>query len=61
VSADAQRASAGGNAYPIAGFTYILVRANTYKDLAKAQALTDFVCWGLTEGQGAARSPRCRC
>ncbi len=45
---------AGGNAYPIAGFTYILVRSNTYKDLPKAQALTDFLYWGLTEGQGAA-------
>lgn len=44
----------GPTAYPIAGFTYILVRQNTYTDLAKAQALTDFVYWGLTEGQGAA-------
>jgi len=44
----------GANAYPIAGFTYILLRANTYKDAIKAQALTDFLYWGLTEGQGAA-------
>ncbi|HEU5100139.1 MAG TPA: phosphate ABC transporter substrate-binding protein PstS, partial [Roseiflexaceae bacterium] len=40
-------------AYPIAGFTYILVRAQTYTDVTKAQALTDFIYWGLTEGQGA--------
>jgi phosphate transport system substrate-binding protein len=42
------------NAYPIAGFTYILIRQSTYKDLAKAQALTDFIYWALTEGSGAA-------
>jgi len=41
------------SAYPIAGFTYILVRAQTYTDVTKAQALTDFIYWGLTEGQGA--------
>lgn len=42
------------NAYPIAGFTYVLVHQNTYKDVAKAQALTDFLYWSLTEGTGAA-------
>jgi phosphate transport system substrate-binding protein len=42
------------NAYPIAAFTYILVRQSTYTDLAKAQALTDFLYWGLTQGDGAA-------
>ena len=41
-------------AYPIAGFTYMLVRQNTYTDVAKAQALTDFIYWSLTEGTGAA-------
>jgi len=45
--------SPGANSYPIAGFTYILLRAQTYTDVNKAQALTDFVYWGLTEGQGA--------
>lgn len=40
-------------AYPIAGFTYLLVRANTYTDADKAKALADFIYWGLTEGQGA--------
>lgn len=44
----------GANAYPIAGFTWILVRENTYTDANKAQALTDFIYWGLTEGTGAA-------
>jgi len=40
-------------AYPIAGYTYILVRKDTYKDVEKAQALSDFIYWGLTIGQGA--------
>ncbi len=42
------------DAYPIAGYTYILVRKDTYKDVEKAQALSDFIYWGLTDGQGAA-------
>jgi phosphate transport system substrate-binding protein len=41
-------------AYPIAGFTYFLVRQSTYTDPNKAAALTDFICWSLTVGQGAA-------
>jgi phosphate transport system substrate-binding protein len=43
----------GANSYPIAAFTYILVHQQTYTDLPKAQALTDFIYWGITEGQGA--------
>lgn len=43
----------GGESYPIAGFTYILIRQQTYSDANKAKALTDFLYWGLTEGQGA--------
>lgn len=42
------------NAYPIAGFTYLLVRGSTYTDATKAQALTDYIYWSLTEGTGAA-------
>lgn len=42
------------NAYPVAAFTYVLVRERTYTDVSKAQALTDFIYWSLTEGQGAA-------
>jgi len=45
---------ADANAYPIAAFTYILVRKDTYTDLNKAQALCDYLYWSLTEGQGAA-------
>lgn len=45
--------AAGANSYPIAAFTYILVRQQTYTDAPKAQALADFLFWGLTEGQGA--------
>ncbi|MCE2853577.1 MAG: phosphate ABC transporter substrate-binding protein PstS [Roseiflexaceae bacterium] len=40
--------------YPIAAFTYVLVHKDTYADLTKAQALADFVYWGLTIGQDAA-------
>ena len=46
--------SPNAGAYPIVGYTYFLVRQNTYTDLAKAQALTDFIYWGLTQGGGAA-------
>lgn len=45
--------SASPDAYPIAAFTYILVRQVTYTDVNKAQALSDFIYWGLTTGQGA--------
>lgn len=41
-------------AFPVSGFTYILVRKDTYTDANKAQALSDFIYWSLTEGQGAA-------
>ncbi len=44
----------GAKSYPISAFTYILVHQQTYTDLGKAQALTDFIYWGLTEGQGGA-------
>ena len=59
-SADVQKLATSitnGNdpkAYPIAAFTYILVRKDTYTDMNKAQALTDYLYWCLTEGQGAA-------
>lgn len=43
----------GENAYPIAGFTWILVRGQ-YDDEAKARALTEFLYWALTEGDGYA-------
>ena len=43
----------GEGSYPVAGFTWILVRQNTYTDATKAQALADFLYWGLTDGSGA--------
>lgn len=43
----------GTDAYPIASFTWLLVYRE-YQDAAKAGALTRFVWWALTEGQGAA-------
>jgi len=45
----------GETAYPIAGYTWILV-AKDQKDEAKAQALTDFLYWSLTDGSDAAKS-----
>ena len=45
----------GENAYPIAGYTWILVTKDQ-KDEAKAQALTDFLYWALTQGSDAAKS-----
>lgn len=38
-------------AYPIAGFTWLLVHETNYTDLQKAQAVTDFVCWALQPEQ----------
>jgi len=45
----------GDTAYPIAGYTWILVTKDQ-KDEAKAQALTDFLYWALTQGSDAAKS-----
>ncbi len=39
----------GENAYPISGFTWLLVHPS-YDDADKAMALADFVCWAYTEG-----------
>jgi phosphate transport system substrate-binding protein len=43
----------GPGAYPIATFTWILLRKN-YGDPAKAQALRDLFAWSLGEGQHSA-------
>jgi phosphate transport system substrate-binding protein len=40
----------GAQAYPIASFTWLLVRKE-YGDAAKAGALISFIDWALTEGQ----------
>lgn len=39
----------GEDAYPIAGFTWLLVHKEM-DDVNKAQALTDFIYWALTQG-----------
>jgi len=44
----------GKSAYPIAGFTYLLVYRDQ-SDPAKGKALSDFVAWALDEGQTQAR------
>ena len=47
--------SPGAQAYPIASFTWLLVRRD-YPDAAKARELIKFVWWALTEGQAKAPS-----
>jgi len=42
--------SAGKDAYPIAGFTYILLYQDQ-KDATKGQALATFLTWAIHEGQ----------
>jgi phosphate transport system substrate-binding protein len=42
----------GANAYPIASFTWLLLRANS-ADAQRAQAMNDFLRWALTDGQQA--------
>jgi phosphate transport system substrate-binding protein len=44
---------AGPDAYPIASYTWILLRKN-YADSAKAKGLRDLFAWSLGEGQGFA-------
>ncbi len=46
---------AGVNAYPIAGFTYLLV-PKTYRDAAKGRAMLDFLKWAMGPGQEMAES-----
>lgn len=46
---------AGAQAYPIASFTWLLVRKQ-YPDAAKARELVKFIWWALTEGQAKAPS-----
>jgi phosphate transport system substrate-binding protein len=45
--------SHGENAYPICGFTWLLVYKN-YSDNATGKAVTDFLKWYLTTGEGMA-------
>ena len=47
------RARAATDAYPIATFTWILLR-KSYGDPAKAQALRDLFAWSLADGQSSA-------
>lgn len=44
----------GAKAYPIVGLTYLLVYKQQ-KDAAKGQALTSFLKWAMTDGQGMAK------
>ena len=46
---------AGSDAYPIATFTWILLRKN-YDDPAKAQSVRDLFAWSLSDGQALAAS-----
>lgn len=47
--------SPGKGAYPIAGFTYILLY-QTQEDATKGKALVDFLDWAIHSGQSAASS-----
>jgi phosphate transport system substrate-binding protein len=44
----------GDDAYPISGFSWLLIHGEM-QDENKAQALTDFVYWSLTEGTAIAK------
>jgi phosphate transport system substrate-binding protein len=46
----------GAEAYPIAGFTYLLVYSDLVylNDAAREQALVEFLRWCLTKGQASA-------
>jgi phosphate transport system substrate-binding protein len=44
---------AGAEAYPIASFTWLLLRKEN-RDVAKTRALVEFVWWAVTDGQSAA-------
>jgi len=48
----------GDNAYPICGYTYILVYQDMsyLGDKAKAQAVVDFINWSVHDGQDMAKS-----
>ena len=43
----------GKDAYPISGFTYLLVHRDA-KDKAKGTAIINFLRWAITDGQGLA-------
>ncbi len=45
----------GGNAYPIAGYTFIMYYANS-KNTPKGKQLTKFLNWAMGPGQGMASS-----
>ncbi len=47
--------SAGENAYPIAGYTYVLVYADA-KDQVKGEAIAKYLWWALHDGQKFAES-----
>ena len=44
------RPAVGADAYPIAGFSWVLLHSEQMTDMNKAQALTDFMYWALTAG-----------
>jgi phosphate transport system substrate-binding protein len=46
----------GERAYPVASFTWLLVRKDYGDDVAKARELVAFVWWALTQGQSSAEA-----
>jgi phosphate transport system substrate-binding protein len=46
----------GERTYPIASFTWLLVRRDFGDRAAKAEALVEFIWWALTQGQQSAEA-----
>ena len=46
----------GENSWPIAGYTYIILHANSMTDCVKAEKLLGFIKWALTDAGAAQRA-----
>jgi phosphate transport system substrate-binding protein len=46
----------GERTYPVASFTWLLVRRDYGPDAAKAAALVEFIWWAITQGQASAEA-----
>jgi len=46
----------GERTYPVASFTWLLVRRDYGEDAAKAKALVEFIWWALMQGQASAEA-----
>ncbi len=46
----------GENAWPIMGYTYLIIHMKNYDDCAKAKALVEFIFWALTDEAAAQKA-----